>query len=210
MFTQADLLLIHGFAIGLDTWFHPQKNHLAGFEVFADDIESGNARVFRWTAEQKPSFFASLNPLFYREYYRQERQKAQDIVTLRDLHRVIDESQPRVIVCHSMGCYLLLQYVLRFNLAPSVKKVVFIQADCSVKEMKQSNIASEAAKLINVYRFFDPSLWISTMYHRTLRMGLYAPKLPNLSCIYHPSYVQLNPHTSALSDKKLKNILMSS
>lgn len=210
MTTQADLLLIHGFAIGLDTWFHPKKNHLAGFEVFADEVVSGKAKIFRWTAEQKTPFFVSWNPFFYRTYYLNEREKAQDIATLRDLHRVIHEAQPETVICHSMGSYLFLQYVKRFNLPVCVKKVVFIQADCSKTDLLLADISTEIAPFINVYRFFDPSLWVSSLYHRALRIGLYKLSLPNMKSIYLPSMSWLNPHTASLYDKKLKRLIMSS
>ena len=204
---MTDTILIHGYAIELQTWFRPKKDELAGFYAHAEELEAGKAKVFRWTISRDLSFLSAFNPLAYQQLYEEERQKAQDLVTLKDLKRMLDEEQPSNIICHSMGCFLLLEYLIRFEFPVSVKKIVFIQADCTELELKASTLLTLPIQFVQVFRFLDPSLWMSSLYHQQVRLGLHPVKSAKVKNIYKPSFKYFNPHTSVLVDKAFKNEL---
>jgi hypothetical protein len=88
-----------------------------------------------------------------------------------------------------------------------VKTVVFLQADCAEHDLKDSKMFSQKIKLINIYRFFDPSLILSSILHGERQLGLKKVKMPQVENHYFGSFAHLNPHLALLYDAKLIEML---
>ena len=123
-------LLIHGFGtkVNYDLGFF-QYPPTEDFLAWKDLIKSGEAKIFSWGIRQSKTFKNVLNPLPYLQLYKAELKLANNKYMLEELNKTIVATQPEIIVCHSMGSYLLENYCGSFELPNSVTKIVFSQAD---------------------------------------------------------------------------------
>ena len=162
-------ILIHGFATGLDLPpFRPARGANAGFLGFGKQIENGGAKPFRWDERESLSFWKSFSPFAYLDVYRRETKLIRDEKTHAELDAFLALEQPRIIVCHSMGCALLLAFLERHALPASVRHVVFVQADIPRTAALPS---VPSVSWHNLFCPWDPTLLVSSFYHRTPRAG---------------------------------------
>ncbi len=134
-------ILVHGFDsnyAGCD----PYRK----FEAFANEIDSGEAELFRWGILSNLKFYNIFGLL---NLYFREKKLAQDLQLQAQLIKQIQESKASIIVCHSMGCQLLYNTVTNFGLeqVQSVKQIYFVQADCGRKDVK--NFLTKLEKKLN-------------------------------------------------------------
>ena len=202
------LLLIHGYAVQLQTWFRRKKNTYADFNIFGSEIRRGVVKLFWWSAPYSISFLKTFWLGSYFKLYWDERKRASSIAVLEKLHQYLLAESTEVIACHSMGCFLLLNYVKKFGLPKSVRKVVFIQSDCNKKDVLDSGILNSTIEFVNVYQPFDISLWVSSLVHGSIRLGLTQLTLPKVTNHYLLSLKDKNLHIAALSDPRLKKFLL--
>lgn len=198
---MADIALIHGFATGLDvSVFRARKGADAGFGGFRRAIEEGRARAFRWDVAELVSFWRALSPLTYLNVYRREQAQIHSETTHEALKAFLQREQPRVIVCHSMGCALLLSFLARHALPASVRHVVFVQADIPGNTVLPSveNVAWH-----NLYCPWDPTLLASTVLHASLRGGLCG--LGDAQAVNRLTpLLGINPHVASINDPSIE------
>jgi len=198
---MSDITLIHGFATGLNvSIFRTARGPEAGFYGFRNLIERGIAKPFRWDERENVSFWKSLLPMTYITVYEREREKVRSETTLTALDTFLRDEQPRVVVCHSMGCALFLSFLTRNELPASVRHVVFIQADVP---RDAALPASANAAWHNLYCPWDPTLFASALYHRTWRAGLTGLRDARATNRLTPLFGGWNLHTVSISDPKI-------
>jgi hypothetical protein len=101
-------VLLHGFAVHLTSpVVRLPLGPAASFEIFKDEVESGEAVVFPWGLKKEVSVFCLLNPFFLLNFYRAEKKIAADPNTLLRLKKFIEFEQPEEIICHSLGCFMM-------------------------------------------------------------------------------------------------------
>lgn len=202
--------LIHGYACDIDSLFHRPKDEAAGFDVFKEELVSQQSTVFRWGFCRKYTFWESFLPTEYLHHYNLERKLAADPSTLSRLHEELFRTQPSIIVCHSMGCYVFIQYLQQYQLPKSVKKVMLLQGDVTPKEVIDSGMLALPIQFFNIFRTFDFTLWMSRLYHLAPRIGLAPIEDARVKNIHFSSFKHFNLHTALLSDRKLKKLILSS
>ena len=117
-------LLIHGFATkvnyDLGFWKYPPTTD---FLAWGNAIFEGDAKIFSWGIKQDKNWKNILNVLQYWDLYKREKSLAANKYQLLELKKTIDETNPEIIVCHSMGAFLFENYCELYDL-PDRKSVV--------------------------------------------------------------------------------------
>lgn len=197
---MSDIALIHGFATGLNlSVIRTARGREAGFFGFKGLIEKGVAKPFRWDAIENVSFWKALSPLTYLTVYRREREMVQSEETHAALDAFLRDERPSVIVCHSMGCALLLSFLSRHTLPSSVRHVVFVQADIPRDTPLP---AAPSVTWHNLHCPWDPTLFASALYHRSVRAGQTGLRDRRARNRLTPLYGGWNLHTVSISDPK--------
>lgn len=201
------IVLIHGFATGVRfSIFRDRKDWDGGFTAFRSLIAWGVASVFRWGIEGDASFWESLNPWFSWKLYERERSIASGFALQQRLANYLEQEQPEVIVCHSLGCYLLWEQLQRFELPSSVKTIVFQQADIGLSELGLFP-AREGIQFLNVYCPWDPSLLASWFIWGDRRLGLWRISSRMFEQRFFSLWKPFNLHTSGLRDLRLVSLI---
>ncbi len=174
MFTSNyKVLYIHGFATNITHLFKIKqftKKELfpALFRIFAEN----EVYTFRWGLDLHLNI---KNIWEIYNLYQKEKKLAKDNNLLFQLHCVIDTFKPKIIICHSIGCYLFINYIKKFNLSKNIAKIVFIQADLPKKQKLSIKITkplkNKKLEFINFYCYWDDSLTISSIINKKLRAG---------------------------------------
>jgi len=207
------ILLIHGFSYHLiNTFFGVKHSNKVGFKVFFDD-EINKAEMFNWGIEKTFSWFQSVNLFSYLELYRQEKKTALSLEIQNKLQEKLASFKPEIIITHSMGAYLFLNYLNKFTLPLSVKKILFIQGDTS-RNFKISNpkiiysVKKELLEIENYHCFYDPTLLFSQLINFSSRIGLWGLKDKIVQNFYYPLNKTRNLHISSISDYDLKESVL--
>ena len=198
------IFLIHGFATGIGySIFRPAYGPDAGFSAFRDDINSGKAKAFRWDIKENASFFQSLNPFYTLDVYHRERAIAEDPETYRRLADFLEHEQPEVIACHSMGCFLLSEYLKHESLPSSVRRIVFNQADLP----RSTLLRAKNVVITNTFCFWDVTLWCAVLLERSLLAGLVGIRNPEVQNTFFPLLKPINLHTAAIRSKHFRDFV---
>ncbi|OGL99357.1 hypothetical protein A2304_00060 [Candidatus Uhrbacteria bacterium RIFOXYB2_FULL_57_15] len=197
---MSEIALIHGFATGLNvSLIRTARGKDAGFFGFKGLVEKRIAKPFRWDAIENVSFWKALSPLTYLTVYKREREMIQSEKTHAALDAFLQEEQPRVVVCHSMGCALLLAFLARHGLPSSVRHVVFVQADIP----RNATLPNAGVAWHNLHCPWDPTLLASAIYHRSIRAGQIGLRDPRARNRLTPLFGGWNLHTVSISDPKI-------
>jgi hypothetical protein len=202
---MSKIILIPGFAVGLASPIVRRPlGTSASFTVFNAFMESGEAAVFHWGIEQQVNFFQLINPVFLFRHYEKEKKLAQSTEVLESLHQFLIKNQPEIIVAHSMGVFLLNNYLQKFALPESIKKIVWVQSDDS--RQRKINLS---VSVCNLYCPWDPTLLVSSIYNRCWRVGLRKIKNDQVENILFPLWRPINLHTSSIRDRRLVKFISS-
>lgn len=201
------IVFIHGFATGVRfSFFREAKGLDGGFAAFRSLIEWGVGKVFRWGMEGDASFWEALNPWFHLKLYERERVMAGGFAVQQRLAHFLEEERPEVIVCHSMGCYLLWEYLRRFELPSSVETVIFQQADIGLSELGLFP-GREGVRFLNLYCPWDLSLLASWFLWGDRRLGLWRVSSRMFEQRFFSLWKPFNLHTSGLRDQRLVQLI---
>ena len=193
------IVLLHGFAVGLSAPFiRPRFGASASMTAFEKQINERVTRVFPWGIESKVQPWELLNPFLLRKLYKDEKTLVYSDSLQTQLNAFLNEQQPSMIVCHSMGCLLLKIYLEHFKLPASVKSIVLIQSD-----LPASVSLSTTIPVHHLYCPWDPTLLLSSFINGHLRAGLCPSKYTNGNNFLFPLILPWNLHTSSVRDKKL-------
>ncbi len=197
------ILLIHGFAVGLSSPILRCKlGPEAEFLAFKDDIADGLARVFKWGIQARVAWSQLLNPFYIYRHYKLERAMALDEATHEQLQIELEQMQPEVIVCHSMGCVLLQAHLLAFKLPSSVRAIVFVQSDSEFGARVDVSVP-----VYNLYCPWDPTLIASSLTRGQWCAGLRPMKSRGTHNRLFPLYRLPNLHTSSIRGAQLKQFV---
>jgi hypothetical protein len=210
-------LLIHGFGtkVNYDLGFYkypPNEDFLA----WKEEIKEGRAKIFSWGITQSKNWKNVLNPLSYLELYKREKSLAKNKYMLLELNKVIKETNPEIIVCHSMGCYLLENYCGSYDLPKSLQKIVFSQGDIrKISNLEKQLESNPALKLQNYYCSWDQALISSVAVNLSRPAGLFGIRIKEslknqIQNIFWPlGNLHKNCHVDAINNIEFKNSLKS-
>jgi Serine hydrolase len=176
---MSDIFLIHGHGYKSVLNFKFKQIPLNNsFKPFWKDIALGKVYMYEWGIQKQPTLEQTINPLFYLERYKTENKLIKTHVFQNDLNQKLLENQPKIIICHSMGCKVLLEYLENFELTHSVQKIIFMNADTSPKlTTKQNlvikNLIQKNIKIENCFCPWDETLWVSSLANFEIRAGLF-------------------------------------
>ena len=201
---MSKIILIHGFGIGITAPFLRRGfGESAGFAAFNEMIVGGEAAVFYWGIKKQVSPWKILNPIFWLNLYEDEKILSQATATHRQLHDFLFYEQPEIIVSHSMGCFLLNEYLKQNSLPSSVKRIFFVQSDLSRRAKLNTNLP-----IINIYCFWDSTLLLSAIYNHERRGGLLPIKGVSVKNIFTPLWRLPNPHNNILHCPRLVKFIV--
>jgi Serine hydrolase len=126
---------------------------------------------FVWGDDRTFGFFRSLNPFAYLSNYFLEKTQIQDPSYINKLKEFLFQSNPEILICHSMGCLFLANYLRTNELPKSVKKIILLQADLSWQKEFNTDIP-----IICSYCFLDYTLWISAVLNQYIPIGVFGSK----------------------------------
>lgn len=202
------ILLVHGYATKLKaSIFKSPYSDDEGFTAFRDSIDSGEIDVFHWGIPQSLSFMQALNPFSYLALYQEEERRAKSNEIQQKLFDLIESAKIEKVICHSMGCRLLLQMINAIGLPQSIQSITFLQADIdSDAIISNSDVTSRLFQktliLKNFHCFWDPTLLISSLLHKNIRIGLRPWRQLNIQNQLFPLLRLPNLHMSPLRNTK--------
>jgi hypothetical protein len=199
---MAKILLIHGYAAGIAPYSNSAQ---ATFKAFDKMIEAKDAVVFYWALKKTLNIFQFMNPAEQLNVYKLEKEKAQSGALQEELKNTLDVHKPEVIISHSMGAFLLVEFINKHGLPSHVKKIVFVQADIShrfeITDYKTNErLQKGELKWINYYFPLDSALWSSSILNRYIPAGLKKCMNRHIESKRFISFKKLNPHLSTICD----------
>lgn len=203
---MSKILLIHGYCANANLGLiRPAYGADGGFSGFQKYIEAGEATVFHWGKKRDAGILSAYNPWFYRSLYAEERALTKNPETHAVLRETLMREKPEIIVCHSLGAELLWQFLCTNPLPPFVRTIHFLQADLQRNEqLPQENVGMRLREgsltWYNVAYRFDPTLWISAIFHRSLRAGLFGMKTAGIKNKWYEPKKSRNPHMEPIRD----------
>ncbi len=127
---------------------------------------------------------------------------------------MIIDFQPEVLVGHSMGAFMIFNYLKRFYLSDSVRNVYFVQGDFPNDwKIENGNITSridnDKLRIINIYCNWDPILDVSQFVNKTYTpAGISKCTDPYILNLFFPLKKDVNLHNSTLSDEDFLNLVL--
>jgi len=201
---MSEIALIHGYAVRLTSPVVRRGfGETAGFKAFSNDVSSGAAVVFRWGLSKEVPWSALLDPVAQHRFYRDELAAALSSATQGRLREFLEREKPAAIVVHSMGATLLHAYARAHGLPPSVRFVVMAQSD-----LPWNADLKAFPDVYNLYCPWDPTLIASSLLSWRRRAGLGPVLGSNVRNHLLPARRLPNLHTSALRDRRLREIVM--
>jgi len=134
-----------------------------------------------------------------------EKSKAKSEETLKKLHQIILEYKPNSIIAHSMGSFLLANYLEKFECLSNLQKVFLIQADVDANYRFK---ISKNVKIVNFHCFWDPALLYSWVLNWRKPAGIFGLKSAHQN-IFIPLLDLPNPHKDILRNQNLKKKIFS-
>lgn len=198
-------VFIHGYGTNIRTVYHVVRKRRRKVQTF-DNLHP--EMVFDWSEELQVPLKKTVSIRHYLRHYYHERQKSTRDDVHAQLHSYLERKRPKVILCHSLGCELLLQYLQRYQQPSSVKQVVFLHADVSVSSIVEHRklhdlLQKKQITLTNYYCPWDYVLVISSILHRKIRGGLRRIDAPYIENRLYATRSIIRPHTACLSNRKL-------
>jgi hypothetical protein len=204
---------IHGFATNLTHTFKPRKfeeNEL--FPAILRIIPKSQFYPFLWGKDLALKWWQLVNLTHFSKLYWLERSMAADELLLERLKKELEQRKPKVILAHSMGCFLFLNYVQKFGAPDFVEKIVFFEADIDynfkLPESLVAKIKSKQLKIYNYHCFWDDSLFMSSLLHFKFRAGNLGFKNPLVKNLHFALGKERGAfHNSPLESKRFSRSL---
>lgn len=200
-------ILIHGYATGLKaSVFRKPFGEHSGFIALEAEVKSGIAKSFRWSKNVSLSMAQCANPLQYFQLYRDEELLAESSTTQSTLYEFIEHADATTIICHSLGCRLMIGAMNAHGIPESIAKIIFLQGDAPTSASItnrdiRDRLANKSLVIENYFCPWDQSLLASAMLHRTNRIGLMGWNDAGVLNTFYPLLKPMNLHTSPLRDR---------
>lgn len=210
------IVIIHGYAADMEMgWSRPSLGYDAGFRAFRPLLDSGEAVMFRWGEHICFSAIHYINPFAHLRVYRTEKNKAVSDKLQREFSEFLDRERPDTLVCHSMGSYLLVNYINKYGLPDFIKKIIFVQADIPARTaISRHDIIRRAEKkelyIYNYHCWWDITLISSMVLNGYIPLGLTRSKAGYVNSRFFPLYRTINLHQSSMNDKKFIELITRS
>jgi pimeloyl-ACP methyl ester carboxylesterase len=194
--------LIHGYGKSLDL-FDSKIPANGGFDIFDEEIAHKEAYPYIWAITVDRKRLSHLNPFAQLQLYYAERKKASSDKELKKLYASLEKNQPKIIIAHSTGARLIMNYLKQHSLPRSVESLVFVQADISEREWQKVALPLRI-RFHSFWCWWDQALISSMILNRYLPMGLYSQKPYSR---FYPLRMLPNPHQDIWRDEKFKQLL---
>jgi hypothetical protein len=175
---QPKLVLIHGNSIGIKFPMRDRLTKYGSFSVFEKLIDSGVALLYGWHyINEDFGLLKTLNPFEFRRQYLTEKRYCNSKVAWLKLNRFLRQQQAEKIVCHSMGCFLLLNTINIHGLPNTIKSIYLAQGDFD-RNFKLTNpevlarIDRGDLKIYNYHCNWDQMLTLSIAANGVIPGGL--------------------------------------
>jgi hypothetical protein len=212
---MSKIVLIHGNAVGIK--FHnirDRETKYGSFSIFKPLVDAGQAVLYGWHfVNEEFDLFQSLNPFEFRRQYFTEKKYCSSNQAWQKLDEFLNAEQPEKIVCHSMGCYLLLLTLNSQGLPTSVKSVYLAQGDFD-RNFKITNstvldrLASGDLKIYNYYCPWDQMLALSVGVNGKAPGGLAGAKEKYfINKLFTKTETTNFHHATICSDEFLQEVL---
>ena len=189
-------LLIPGFG----TKIKYSSNSNFGFSAYDKELKAGHTIIFNWGINKEIN---RINLPKYLDLYRSEKKLASDSKTLKKLQKLIADTKPSTIICHSMGCYLFACYLQKYQHPEAIEEIIFLSSDCTSKDLEK--VENTHPKIHNYFCPWDNALISSIIVnHQHLPNGLYSSKNHHIQNHFWPLWIPINLHDSNKKDKFLK------
>jgi Serine hydrolase len=205
------LFLIHGYASRVTYFTKKSKPPLEDiFAIYKSEIIDNTAHVYDWGIP----FHIGYNIFKSLELYNLEQRKAFQPETVRTLKTDIHKKQPEIVVCHSMGCQLFLNYMQSHDLPDTTKHIIFVQPDFDASQVVQNKsifkkLSVGQVTISVIHCWWDPSLIISNIINKNKRAGLYGWNEPFVQNFELSLNKPINIHQNVLADPRLKTLIRS-
>lgn len=207
---MAKILLIHGYGTGNPVY--NKKERYYQFLGFKKLIDAGEAVVFEWFEKEDYHNFEFLNPIHHFLVYQKERLLAGGKKSFESLSEALKLHKPKTIICHSMGSYLLLNYLKDAGLPDFVEKVIFIQADVpqsfQMPDDVEKRLKNHQLTWENYYCHWDFALIASLFINGYIPAGLVGASSELIKNRFYPLHSYILLHISSIrSEKFIKKLL---
>lgn len=204
------VVLIHGFASSVNIPALKRKR-TAGSEFSVATTLPIEAKIFPWAIPKEYHITHLLDPRTFHRLYQEEQRKTETPETLATLSSFLTKEEPEIVLCHSMGCALLLQLLNSTHPLPrSIKRIIFFQADIpTTLTQKHVHALKEAGiQIENYFCPWDQALLTSMVLHKKLRAGLTGLRGKEVHNTFFPLWRLPNFHVSLLKEKALLRKLL--
>jgi hypothetical protein len=179
------ILFIHGSTVKHTYSFFRKADPDWGFAEILQIINSQNlakVEVFGWGPLAKQiKWWQVINPFYFVGVYFEEKTWVKSNLETENLHKKILYFEPEIIVCHSMGGFLLEKYLQqKKDLPNSVKQVITLMSDGEVSfilpKIIQTKVQNQNLKWLNYHCFWDLTLICSVIINQKFPAGVFGYK----------------------------------
>jgi hypothetical protein len=201
------LVLVHGNAVGIKFPMRDRQTEYASFKVFEPMIDANEAVLYKWHyVNEEFNLFQTLNPFQFHAQYATEQKYCSSLPASQNLNQFLQVEQSPKIVCHSMGCYLLLNMINSLGLPASVRSIFLAQSDFDTNfEIKNKDVLDRIAqKTLTIYNYYcpwDQMLLLSTGANFKVPAGLIGAKQECITNRLFASTNTFNIHHSTVNSK---------
>jgi len=212
---MAKIVKIHGALQGAPLLFNPAPltTRNRGFFKWKKQLDSGKAIVFPWGINKPLTKLQQWNPRNYLTLYLQEKRLVRGQQALQRLDNFLKLHKPEIIVCHSLGTNYFLQYINKFLLLNSVKKIIFVTGGVE-RNFQITNTAvvkrieSNSLVWINYFCPWDNVLPFTSLFlSRKIAAGLFGTNNPYVKneFVFLPIPLGRNSHMRIINDEGFIN-----
>ncbi len=210
------IVIIHGYAVDMEMGvFRRRLGYDAGFAAFRSLLDSGDAVMFRWGEHMRFSSLHYINPFAHLRVYNVEKKKATSDRLQHEFSEFMNKEKPDTIVCHSMGSYLLINYINKYGLPDYVRKIVFVQGDIPAGTLITHpdvvrRLEDRELTIYNYHCWWDITLISSILINGYIPVGVGGGRFKHITNRFFPLYRTINLHQSSMNDRKLIELITKS
>lgn len=197
-------LLIHGYGTHIESAFAQPRGRTAGFYAFEQLMDHGVVDVFRWEIPFKLKFPQNINPFYLLTIYQREKAQLDNKNVFERLDATIKDNNIEILISHSLGSQLLLQYLQNYTPPTSVKRIITIQSDMprtfQLPIVIENRLKNGALRWDNYWCWWDQALFASCVVNRSWRAGVVGVHHPLVHNSFFPLYRDGNLHISTIID----------
>ncbi|MDX2098722.1 MAG: hypothetical protein SFW36_13175 [Leptolyngbyaceae cyanobacterium bins.59] len=212
---MSKIALIHGNAVGIKFATRDRQTKYGSFKIFEELVDQGGANLFGWHyVNHEFNLLKTFSIFHFRHQYFTEKKYCNSPAAFQKLADFLELKQPEKLVCHSMGCYLLLNSINYQGISDSVRCIYLAQGDFRrgfriTHADTLNKLANGKLKIHNYYCPWDQMLFLSMLANFYLPGGMLGSEDPYIKDRLFP-YLDWNFHHATIrSPRFLKDVLDS-